>query len=583
MRGFFSRRGRANAATGGSAAPGTQRITPPGTDPERRPGDPARHGDTPGSTYDGGRHIPPEPGVSESATMPQAPTLRAKSAPMSLRRRVALLAATTVGVAVALMTVAAYFVVTNALVDNASQRLERQAVTMLQLGAADTANAQPRTWIAALTTFNPDLEPIVITRDGLAYGPYRDDPYRMPFAIGDAEEKVFHGEESSSMRTAEGKQIFAVANRDGSTLILAQDLGPTREVLNRLAIVLSIVGALGIILAAAAGTAVGRTGLAPVGRLTRAVERVARTDDLRPIPVAGDDELARLTYAFNQMLIALQESRERQSRLVADAGHELKTPLTSLRTNAELLIAANRPDAPDIPEADRRDLEKDVVAQIEELSTLVGDLVDLARQDAGAETIELINLADTVGAALERARRRRQNVEFDVQTVDWYLYGDSSAWERAMLNLCDNAAKWSPPGGTVTVRMVASSTILTLEVADQGPGIPEADRELVFERFYRATESRTMPGSGLGLAIVRQVVVKHGGTIEAREAESGGALLHMELPGTPESPEASNESGTASATTATASAAESGKEKQAPAKRGAGRAKNGKSQSKNGR
>lgn len=589
MLGLPGRRNRKKAAPGGPGAPEPRRIEPTGTaqpsgtpQPLGTPGhpeEPSRQEPETGQhpVDDGGVPVLPEPGVSESATMPQAAKLRAKSAPMSLRRRVALLAATTVGVAVALMTVAAYFVVTNALVDNASKRLERQAVTMLQLGAADTANTQPRTWIAALTTFNPDLEPIVITRDGLTYGPYRDDPYRLPFQIGEAEHKVYDREVSSSMRTAEGKQIIAVANRDGSTLILAQDLGPTREVLNRLAIVLSIVGALGIILAAAAGTAVGRTGLAPVGRLTRAVERVARTDDLRPIPVAGDDELARLTYAFNQMLIALQESRERQSRLVADAGHELKTPLTSLRTNAELLIAANRPDAPDIPEEDRRDLEKDVVAQIEELSTLVGDLVDLARQDAGAETIELINLADTLGASMERVRRRRQNVEFDVQKVDWYLYGDDSAWERALLNLCDNAAKWSPSGGTVTVRMSASDNLLTLDVADQGPGIPEADRELVFERFYRATESRTMPGSGLGLAIVRQVVVKHGGTIEAREAPGGGALLHMELPGTPTSPEESNPSGAATGQAVQTDA------RTAPIKRGSGRGRNGKTPPSTGR
>ena len=241
------------------------------------------------------------------------------------------------------------------------------------------------------------------------------------------------------------------------------------------------------------------------------------------------------------------------------------------RTNAELLIAANRPDAPDIPEADRRDLEKDVVAQIEELSTLVGDLVDLARQDAGAETIELINLADTLGASMERVRRRRQNVHFDVQKVDWYLYGDDSAWERALLNLCDNAAKWSPSGGTVTVRMSATDSLLTLEVADEGPGIPESDRELVFERFYRATESRTMPGSGLGLAIVRQVVVTHGGTIDARSAPGGGALLHMELPGTPTSPEESdNENPDGAAGDAAQANATT-----APAKRGSGRGRNG--------
>src|SRR5699024_4701311 len=193
----------------------------------------------------------------------------------------------------------------------------------------------------------------------------------------------------------------------GSTLILAQDLGPTRSVLNRLAIVLTLVGAAGIALAAVAGTAVGRTGLAPVARLTREVERIARTDDLRPIPVAGDDEIARLTTSFNQMLVALGESRDRQSRLVADAGHELKTPLTSLRTAVELLVAASSPGAAASPDADRRDLGVDVVGQICELSQLVGDLVELAREGSVEVTLDPVGVTDTIHRALERVRRRR--------------------------------------------------------------------------------------------------------------------------------------------------------------------------------
>lgn len=455
---------------------------------------------------------------------------RQPQAPMSLRRRVTLLAASTVGVAVALMAVAAYFVVSGALYQNVNTRLERQASQLVNSEAGNQLGRQPQAYVTALRAFNPDLDAQIVLPSGLRVGAGAD------FSLGDPELAVVQKDTTRSIRTANNKQILAVAVPDGSTLILAQDLGPTREVLGRLALVLSVVGGLGIVLAAAAGTAVGRTGLAPVGRLTRAVERVTRTDDLRPIPVAGDDELARLTYSFNQMLLALKESRERQARLVADAGHELKTPMTSLRTNVELLIASSRPNAPAIPEKDRRDLERDCIAQIEELSTLVGDLVDLAREDAGASTIELVNLSDVVDRVLERVRRRRLDVSFDVQQIDWYLYGDDAGFERAIMNLFDNAAKWSPEGGVVTLRMEADGRLLTLEVSDQGPGIPEADRELVFERFYRAIETRTMPGSGLGLAIVRQVVVKHGGDIEALEAPGGGALMRMTLPGSAEPP-----------------------------------------------
>lgn len=471
-------------------------------------------------------------GAPAAATRTRRPRERRPQAPMSLRRRVTLLAATTVGVAVAIMTVAAYFVVSGALYQNVNARLERQAAQLIYSEAGSQLGRQPQAYVQAIRAFNSDLDAQIVLTNGLRVG--------ADFPLGQPEIAVIRKDKPSSIRTSDNKQILAVNGRDGTTLILAQDLTPTREVLNRLALVLTVVGGAGIILAAAAGTAVGRTGLAPVGRLTRAVERVTRTDDLRPIPVAGDDELARLTYSFNQMLAALNESRDRQARLVADAGHELKTPMTSLRTNVELLIAASRADAPSIPEADRRALEKDCIAQIEELSTLVGDLVDLAREDAGASTIELINLSDVVDRVMERVRRRRQDVEFDVQQVDWYLYGDSHAFERAVMNLLDNAAKWSPDGGTVRLRMNADGRVLTLEVEDEGPGIPEADRELVFERFYRAIETRTMPGSGLGLAIVRQVVVKHGGEIEALEAPGGGALMRMTVPGSPDAPEESD-------------------------------------------
>jgi len=270
-----------------------------------------------------------------------------------------------------------------------------------------------------------------------------------------------------------------------------------------------------------------------VARLTAAAERVAATEDLTPITVTGDDELARLTQSFNRMLRAVGESRERQRRLVADAGHELRTPLTSLRTNMELLAAANRPGAPALGETDRAELLSDVGAQIEELSTLVGDLVELAREDAPVAAQEPLELGELVGRALDRARRRRSEIEFVAELQPWTVLGDSAGLERAVLNVLDNAAKWSPAGEQVQVQLrQVDAAHAELTVADAGAGIGEADRALVFERFYRATSSRSMPGSGLGLAIVKQVVAKHGGAVRAEVSDRGGALIRLRLPGT---------------------------------------------------
>jgi two-component system, OmpR family, sensor histidine kinase MprB len=349
---------------------------------------------------------------------------------------------------------------------------------------------------------------------------------------------VMRGELLMSLRTANHQRVLAVHLTNGSSLLISKSLAPTSQVLQSLATVLLIVGGLGVAIAAMAGGAVARAGLRPVGKLTEAAERVARTDDLRPIPVFGSDELARLTQAFNMMLRALAESRERQARLFSDAGHELRTPLTSLRTNVELLMASMVPGAPRLPEDEMDGLRTDVVAQIEELSTLVGDLVDLSRGDAGGVIHEPVDMADVLDRSLERVRRRRNDVEFDVAITGWQVYGDSGGLARAVLNLLDNAAKWSPPGGRVGIRLTQiDPRHAEFVVSDRGPGIPPQERRLVFERFYRSTSARAMPGSGLGLAIVKQVVLKHGGTLRIEDTVSGGqppgTSIHLVLPGWP--------------------------------------------------
>ncbi|MGV9824143.1 MULTISPECIES: ATP-binding protein [unclassified Gordonia (in: high G+C Gram-positive bacteria)] len=450
---------------------------------------------------------------------------------VSLRLRVTLLSATVVLVAVSLMAAAAYFVVYRAMYNEVDSQLESRADGMTALAKTGMLNDRPESLVAG-TVFSTNISLALVRPDGQTYlvgsVPFQDVERRI------ARSTNHPGNNLQSLRTVDNQRVLARKLDDGNTLILAQSLLHTDRVLKRLAWVLLVVGCGGVALAALAGTTVARAGLRPVARLTRAAERVARTQDLTPIPVSGNDELARLTESFNTMLAALAQSRDQQARLVADAGHELRTPLTSLRTNLELLIAASEPGAPPVPAADMIELRSDVVAQIEELSTLVGDLVDLAREDTPEVVLEEVDLAEVVDQALERVRRRRTDVDFEVSTMPWFVFGDQHGLSRAVLNVLDNAAKWSPRGHAVVVGLAQVDDVTAeLTVADAGPGIPPEDRELVFERFYRSTQSRSMPGSGLGLAIVRQVVVRLGGWVRAEQSTMGGALIRMSLPGHP--------------------------------------------------
>jgi two-component system sensor histidine kinase MprB len=308
-------------------------------------------------------------------------------------------------------------------------------------------------------------------------------------------------------------------------LVLGRPLRQTNLILSSLWLVLVIFGAAGVVWAAIAGSAVSRSGLRPVRRLTDAAEHVADTDDLTPIPVTGNDELSRLADSFNQMLRSLALSRERQKRLIADTGHELRTPLTSLRTNIELLVADERHH--NLPAEARREILDDVSAQLAEFTSLIGDLVQLARDDRVTPAPEPIDFRNVVTAALERARRRGPGLRFDVELNPFWVIGEADTLERAITNLLDNAVKWSPPGGTIRVQLEGDR----LRVADEGPGIAEKDLPYIFDRFYRADTSRNTPGTGLGLSIVAQTVARHGGTVRAGRSAQGGAEFTVRLPG----------------------------------------------------
>src|SRR6266540_3048585 len=259
---------------------------------------------------------------------------------------------------------------------------------------------------------------------------------------------------------------------DRGALQLARPLTEEDRTLSRLALVLGLVAVAGVVGSAMLGLVVARAGLAPVDRLTDRAEYVARTQDLGAlIEVRGSDEVARLAGSLNAMLRALEESRRRQRRLVADAGHELRTPLTSLRTNIELLVHADLHPERNLSGPDRRALLADLTAQLRELSELVADLVDAARDNAPDDTVEDVQLADLVAGGVERVRLRAPTVRFDLDLQPAVLRGRRQLLERAVTNVLDNAAKWSPEDGTVEVWLRGGE----LAVRDHGPGIADED------------------------------------------------------------------------------------------------------------
>ena len=283
---------------------------------------------------------------------------------------------------------------------------------------------------------------------------------------------------------------------------------------------LGVTGA-GILGSVVLGRAVARRAAHPVRELTASAEYVTATQDLRRrVTAPGDDELARLARSFNTMLEALAHSRQAQRQLVADASHELRTPLTTVLANVEML---GRGDA--LPEQEREQMRRDVVGQLHELNHLVGDLVELAREEQPEEELQDFDLGELVAECVERVRAHARDVRLVAELEFAPVRGARSRVGRAIVNLLDNARKYSPPGGEVHVTVRGREVV----VSDQGPGIAPDDRAHVFDRFYRAAESRGLPGSGLGLAIVRQVAESHGGRAWATDAPGGGAELHLEL------------------------------------------------------
>ncbi|HEX7256375.1 MAG TPA: HAMP domain-containing sensor histidine kinase [Gaiellaceae bacterium] len=444
---------------------------------------------------------------------------------MSFRTRLALAAAAAVALAVVLASVTVYVVIRNELRSEVDRALEQRAEEITRLPPDLVARAVLR----------PDAElggaegyPQVVFRDGTTRRPQGAD---VPLPVTDRVIDVARGEHHAYLTDArvEGTHVRVITFPyiPGTAVQVARPLTEVDNTLDRVTTFLVAIALAGIGSAALFGLIVSRAALAPVRRLTEAAENVTETGDLSErIHVSGEDELSRLASRFNTMLGALEASARAQRQLVADASHELRTPLTSLRTNIEVLAGRRR-----LPAADREPLLRDVVEQLDEMTTLIAELVELAHGDRQPSEAEDVRLDVLAAGAVERARRNRPGVEFRTDFEESLVHGVPANLERAIGNLLDNAAKWSPPDGEVEV-VVRDGEVT---VRDHGPGIDDVDRPYVFDRFYRSASARGTPGSGLGLAIVRQVAEAHGGTVTAERADGGGTLMRFKLNGRPNS------------------------------------------------
>jgi two-component system sensor histidine kinase MprB len=436
---------------------------------------------------------------------------------MSFRARLALVAAAAVALAVLAASAVVYFVVKEQLYSSVDASL-RNSMEHIQRGPPfDFAEGPPQPGVFG-------GYPQAVGQNGVVYT-QQGQTLKLPVTGHDL--RVARGESDTYFKNARvvsnHVRMITFPYRVGFAVQIARPLDETDRALSRIRWLLILIAAGGILIAGGLGLVVSRAALTPVRRLTKATESVTETGDLSErIEVEGKDELTRLATSFNAMLGALEESSRARSQLVADASHELRTPLTSLRTNIEVL-ASDR----ELPAGERERLLSDVVEQLGEMTTLISELIELARGEEHGVAPEDVRLDLVAADAVERTKRNRPGIEFTTDLHESLVYGVPETIDRALGNLLDNAAKWSPPGGEVEVAVRDGE----VTVRDHGPGIDEEDLPYVFDRFYRARSARGLPGSGLGLAIVRQVAQAHGGTVVAERAEGGGTLMRFRLNG----------------------------------------------------
>ncbi len=464
---------------------------------------------------------------------------------MALRHRLTLLAAVTVGVTVVFVSVIAYLVLRSELRGQVDQAISRQYADVQKLARDFGLSQALGLSLPSRSVQGVSSGPVqLLTTRGV---PLTDAEGDVRIPVDASDRAVALGLRDAVLRDVDSTdgvhlRVLTVQLAGGGAIQLGRSLENVDATLRRLAFALALLCAAGTLLAAFFGRLFGAQVIQPVSELTAAAEHITQTDDLRRrIEVRSEDEVGRMAQRFNAMLDALERSRgalddsvRAQRRLVADASHELRTPVTALRTNIEVLLTGGA-----LPDDDRRRLLEDVRAETEDLTALISDVIELARGDEPLAGLDDVRLDHVVAEAIARARRRRPGTTFEAQLEPTLVEGLAERLGRAVDNLLDNAAKYTDQGTVVEVALRDGE----LTVRDHGPGIPAADRPHVFDRFYRGETARGRPGSGLGLAIVRQVAQTHGGSIAVEQAPGGGALFRLRLgrvdarsPSDPETP-----------------------------------------------
>jgi len=440
---------------------------------------------------------------------------------VSFRLRVTLFTAAAVAVAAIGASVAMYFVVQDQLIMQVNKNLVAAASAPIREGGPFRRGPGDQT-----VSNRPEVFGQIINASGTVV--QGDGGYSFPAMVTAEVKDVAAGKRPEFYATAVASdarfQIY-VKPIQGGAIEVVQELAPIDEALAQTRLLLIAFAGGAILLAAGLGALIGRAALAPVKRLTATVEEVTKTRDLsRRVAAQGRDELSRLGTSFDAMLGQLETSLRSQRQLVADASHELRTPLTALRTNLELLERGQPTDP-----VERQQLLGDLVTQMERLTTLVGDLIEVARDEETPMPFEELKLDEFVHEVVDDVSFRYPKVHFNVTASPTSINGVKVRVARAITNLLDNAAKYSPADATVDV-MVANGEI---SVRDHGPGVAAEDATRVFDRFWRSNDARQLPGSGLGLSIVKDVAESHGGsvTLERPIDGGGGARFRLRLKG----------------------------------------------------
>jgi two-component system, OmpR family, sensor histidine kinase MprB len=468
--------------------------------------------------------------VPQEVAFPPARRLR-RWRPLMLRTRFTVAVALAVAAVTLAITTVAFLVLRADLQNQVKQELLARGATVRHLAQRYDGHI-PTGWIPPQSDRFGVASPYtqLVTAQGGVWAPSGSTGL-LPATAAAEQVAAGHGASFYTQTTMAGvhAMVRTTPLAPGLAMQLAEPLNTVDAEVTKVAATLALLSAMGVGLAALAGRGVARAGLAPVGRLAAVAEQVTATGNpVGQVEVHRADELGRLATSFNTMLHALHRSQAAQRQLVGDAGHELRTPLTSLRVNVELLAAH-----PGLPETERQEILDRVVAQVAELGDLVANVTELAKGGSATAVPEDAELHRIAAACLRAARRDWPGTPFIAELEPVVVFGSAEQLQIAVRNLLDNAAKFSPPEASVTVRLSAGE----LTVQDQGPGIAPADLPHVFDRFYRSRSARAVPGSGLGLSIVRQVAESHGGTVQAESVPGQGTLIRLCLPVAAQPPE----------------------------------------------